>query len=204
MPQILPSPAFSPEQCVRVQMDALCNNDEPWLNHGIQTAYEFGNDTGGMERSVYSGKLADLYHFDHFLGRFGTMRGALVDAGSYEILQPTPSEAASPVTPVPDQQPTAACSASGPTSPAGSSHAASGSSPSEPPQQQQQQPPQQPQQQQQPQQHEPHEPPEQNPVVLVQIVDRQGDGAGVYRFELARRQYGQRRGSWTTLTLTKE
>ncbi|MEW5310920.1 MAG: hypothetical protein WDW38_002673 [Sanguina aurantia] len=116
------------------------------------------------------------------------MRGPLVDARSYQILKPTPTEAASPVAAVPGQEPTAACSASDPTSPLGS-NAASGSPSSE---------------EQQQQQHESHGTPEQNPVVMVQVVNRQGDGAGVYRFELARRQYGQRRGSWTTLTLTKE
>lgn len=113
-----------------------------------------------------------------------------MDARSYQILKPTPTEAASPVAAVSDPEPTAACSASDPTSPLGS-NAASGSPSSE-------------EQQHQEQQHESHGTPEQNPVVMVQVVNRQGDGAGVYRFELARRQYGQRRGSWTTLTLTKE
>lgn len=37
-------------------------------NHGIQTAYEFGYDIGGMERSRYFGYSKDLYHFDHFMG----------------------------------------------------------------------------------------------------------------------------------------
>jgi len=37
-------------------------------NHGIQTAYEFGLDIGGMERSNYFGLRRDLYHFDHFMG----------------------------------------------------------------------------------------------------------------------------------------
>ena len=39
-------------------------------NHGIQTAYEFGLDIGGMERSKYFGLLRDLYHFDHFMGKY--------------------------------------------------------------------------------------------------------------------------------------
>ena len=37
-------------------------------NHGLQTAYEFGEDIGGMERSRYFGYSKDLYHFDHFMG----------------------------------------------------------------------------------------------------------------------------------------
>lgn len=39
-------------------------------NHGLQTAYEFGEDIGGMERSRYFGYSKDLYHFDHFMGKF--------------------------------------------------------------------------------------------------------------------------------------
>jgi hypothetical protein len=38
------------------------------MNHGIQTLYEFAEDTGGMERSDYFGFSKDLYHFDHFMG----------------------------------------------------------------------------------------------------------------------------------------
>lgn len=40
----------------------------PRMNHGIQTAYEFAADAGGMERSRYFGFSKDLYHLDHFLG----------------------------------------------------------------------------------------------------------------------------------------
>jgi hypothetical protein len=47
----MPSASFSPEQSVQVQLDALARNDEPWSNHGIQTAYQFAEDAGGMERS---------------------------------------------------------------------------------------------------------------------------------------------------------
>ncbi len=36
-------------------------------NHGLQCAYEFGLNLGGMERSSYFGLLRDLYHFDHFM-----------------------------------------------------------------------------------------------------------------------------------------
>ena len=37
-------------------------------NHGLQTAYEYGLDIGGMDRSKYFGYPKDLYHFDHFMG----------------------------------------------------------------------------------------------------------------------------------------
>lgn len=45
----------------------LMASDRP--NHGLQTAYEFGEDIGGLERSRYFGYSKDLYHFDHFLGK---------------------------------------------------------------------------------------------------------------------------------------
>ncbi|KXZ55690.1 hypothetical protein GPECTOR_2g1240 [Gonium pectorale] len=57
------------------------------LNHGIQTAYEFAADAGGMERSRYFGFSKDLYHLDHFLGMFGNMCGDLVNNQSHEVLE---------------------------------------------------------------------------------------------------------------------
>jgi len=66
----MPCPEFSPEQCIRIQLDALKSNDDPWPNHGLQTAYKYGLDVGGMERSHYFGFSKDLYHFDHFMGHF--------------------------------------------------------------------------------------------------------------------------------------
>ena len=38
-------------------------------NHGIQTAYEYGFDIGGLDPSLYFGFRKDLYHFDHFMGQ---------------------------------------------------------------------------------------------------------------------------------------
>ena len=32
------------------------------INHGIQTCYEFAEDVGGLDRSVYFGRPKDLYH----------------------------------------------------------------------------------------------------------------------------------------------
>jgi hypothetical protein len=40
---------------VAIQLEALQRNSQPWNNHGIQTAYEFGLDVGGMEMSWYFG-----------------------------------------------------------------------------------------------------------------------------------------------------
>ncbi len=30
-------------------------NDSPWPNHGVQTAYEFAHDVGGLDPSMYFG-----------------------------------------------------------------------------------------------------------------------------------------------------
>ncbi len=92
---------MSVQDAVRVQLDALLDNNEPWLvlvklgdqthgrggqthgvkhrypllyttnrpNHGIQTMYEFGEDIGGLDPSLYFGFKKDLYHFDHYMVR---------------------------------------------------------------------------------------------------------------------------------------
>ena len=84
--QTQPSPAFSAEQTVRVQLDALLRNDDPWPMHGVQTAYEFGYDIGGLDPSEYFGFKKDLYHFDHFMGVFQNKLPELINLSpSYEI-----------------------------------------------------------------------------------------------------------------------
>ena len=41
-----------------MQLAALQANDQPWANHGIQTAYEFGEDIGGAHgRWLEAGQL---------------------------------------------------------------------------------------------------------------------------------------------------
>ncbi|KAF5832400.1 hypothetical protein DUNSADRAFT_11732 [Dunaliella salina] len=61
--RIMPNASFSPSQAVQVQLNAVAKNDDPWFNHGIQTMYEFAEDTGSMERSWYFVTLQkDLYH----------------------------------------------------------------------------------------------------------------------------------------------
>lgn len=89
----MPAPSFSPEESVRVQLDSLSKNDEPWPNHGLQTMYEFGLDVGGLDRSMYFGFPKDLYHFDHFMGMFQNRLGPLVFSTSY-TLQPEAAAAA--------------------------------------------------------------------------------------------------------------
>jgi hypothetical protein len=51
----MPDPAFTAEQAVSAQLDALSSNDAPHAGAGVQTAYEFGYDIGGLERSMYFG-----------------------------------------------------------------------------------------------------------------------------------------------------
>ncbi|PRW57055.1 guanylyl and adenylyl cyclase family member [Chlorella sorokiniana] len=99
-PQVLPSPDFSPEEAVRVQLEALQHNDSPWPHHGIQTAYEFANDVGGLDPSMYFGFPKDLYHFDHFIGMFGTRLPELVNLSSFTIVgsRLDPESAAGPET----------------------------------------------------------------------------------------------------------
>eukprot|EP00890_Picochlorum_soloecismus_P000958 jgi/Picsp_1/1863/NSC_05330-R1_protein len=84
-PTVLPSPEFDPVQTVSVQLDALRKPDEPWANHGIQLAYEFGYDIGGLDRSMYFGFPKDLYHLDHFMGQFANQLGHLVGLTEYTI-----------------------------------------------------------------------------------------------------------------------
>ncbi len=69
--QVMPSPSFSPTEAVDVQLRACSANDEPWTNHGLQTAYEFAVDAGSMELAPYfAGSRVDLYHFDHYMGTY--------------------------------------------------------------------------------------------------------------------------------------
>jgi len=84
--QILPSPAFSPSECVAAQLNALAACDEPWPLHGVRTAYEFGYDIGGLDPSYYFGFRKDLYHFDHFMGIFQNHLPELVGLSRFEIL----------------------------------------------------------------------------------------------------------------------
>lgn len=85
-PQVLPSPALSAKDCVRVQLDALACCDEPWPQHGIHTAYEFGFDIGGLDPSLYFSFPKDLYHLDHFMGMFQNHLPELVRLTSYEVI----------------------------------------------------------------------------------------------------------------------
>eukprot|EP00197_Chlamydomonas_leiostraca_P003937 CAMPEP_0202869480 /NCGR_PEP_ID=MMETSP1391-20130828/12476_1 /ASSEMBLY_ACC=CAM_ASM_000867 /TAXON_ID=1034604 /ORGANISM="Chlamydomonas leiostraca, Strain SAG 11-49" /LENGTH=151 /DNA_ID=CAMNT_0049549801 /DNA_START=116 /DNA_END=571 /DNA_ORIENTATION=- len=96
-PVVGPSKSFSPEQAVRAQLDACANNDDPWINHGIQTMYEFAEEAGSMERSRYFVHFEkDLYHFDHFMGGFSTRLGQLLNHKSYQVLEPAQGKEVAP------------------------------------------------------------------------------------------------------------
>ena len=82
----MPQPEFTVEQAVAHQLEALRCNDQPWLNHGIQTAYAFALDVGGLEPSIYFGFSKDLYHFDHYAGLLSTRLSHVVNLRSFEVL----------------------------------------------------------------------------------------------------------------------
>lgn len=85
-PVVLPDPSFDPVETVRVQLQALQDCNEPWPNHGIQLAYEFGYDVGGLDPSMYFAYPTDLYHLDHFMGKFQNKFPDLVNSSSFIVL----------------------------------------------------------------------------------------------------------------------
>jgi hypothetical protein len=54
-PERTPSPSLQPDAAVRIQLEAAARNDEPRVDHGVHTLYEFAADAGDMERSRYFG-----------------------------------------------------------------------------------------------------------------------------------------------------
>ena len=68
-----------------MQLDALMRCDLPWAAHGIQLAYAWGLDIGGLDPSMYFGFPKDLYHEDHYRGQFANQLPELINAHSYEI-----------------------------------------------------------------------------------------------------------------------
>lgn len=77
MPDIQPSPALSPSQAVRIQLEALRRNDEPSAGAGIATTFRFASAanraaTGPLER--FAKMLQNpLYRpmIDHASAEFG-------------------------------------------------------------------------------------------------------------------------------------
>lgn len=83
-PQNVPGPLVHPHQmqdvedAVRLQINALRDNDEPRSHHGVQVMWEFSVESGNMERSRYFGISSDMYHYDHFIGKSLKYFGPLV------------------------------------------------------------------------------------------------------------------------------
>lgn len=91
-PQNVPGPLIFPhemqtaEDAVRLQLNAMRDNNVPRANHGVQVLYEYAVEAGQMERSWYFGWSTDVYHFDHFLGKaLGSFGSDFIDCRSYEI-----------------------------------------------------------------------------------------------------------------------
>lgn len=68
-PLVFPHEMQTAEDAVRLQVNAMRDNDVPRANHGIQVLYEYAVEAGQMDRSCYFGWSSDLYHFDHFMVR---------------------------------------------------------------------------------------------------------------------------------------
>jgi hypothetical protein len=83
-PQNVPGPLVNPHQmqdvedAVRLQINALRDNDEPRTHHGVQVMWAFSVESGNMERSRYFGITSDMYHYDHFIGKALKYFGPLV------------------------------------------------------------------------------------------------------------------------------
>ena len=84
-PEVVPRPDLTAEEAVRLQCGALADCHAPRRYHGLQVLYEFACDAGQMERSRFFGFSADLYHFDHFMGKAGHHFKALVGAAAWAV-----------------------------------------------------------------------------------------------------------------------
>eukprot|EP00250_Pteridium_aquilinum_P013500 c21373_g1_i2 orf=40-540(+) len=72
-PLVVPHPALTVEDSVKVQLNALSRNNEPRKDHGVEVMYHFANAEGTLEGGslpCYFGFPADLYHFGHFSMKF--------------------------------------------------------------------------------------------------------------------------------------
>ena len=49
---LTPQPKFTPEKVVRIQLDALANNDKPYQDAGIEIAFRFAHDQCWMTDAV--------------------------------------------------------------------------------------------------------------------------------------------------------
>mmetsp|Transcript_97631 Transcript_97631/g.209482 ORF Transcript_97631/g.209482 Transcript_97631/m.209482 type:complete len:196 (+) Transcript_97631:75-662(+) len=80
-----PSASLGALESVRVQLEALGRNSEPFLDHGVLTMYSFCAGAGMLELHAYFGYEKDLYHEEHFVGKFKSTYGELIDHRGYVI-----------------------------------------------------------------------------------------------------------------------
>ncbi|CAK0819397.1 unnamed protein product, partial [Prorocentrum cordatum] len=80
-----PSKDLSAVDSVRVQLDALGDNDAPFRDHGVKTMYTFCGGAGLLELHEYFGYKKDLYHEEHFFGRFKSTFAKLIGHRGYTI-----------------------------------------------------------------------------------------------------------------------
>lgn len=92
--QVRPNLELSVEDSVRVQLDAIAQNNVPWDNHGIQVMYDFCEGAGSLERSRYFGYSKDLYHFDHFMGGLRTSFPGLFGHQLHRVMSVEPVDPA--------------------------------------------------------------------------------------------------------------
>ncbi|XP_024518359.1 uncharacterized protein LOC9661228 isoform X1 [Selaginella moellendorffii] len=87
-PGAKPLPELNAEEAVRIQLDALLENNTPRQDHGLEVMYLFANAEGDFDGSLpcYFGSAADLYHFGHFALKFKTRFPELLKMESYEIV----------------------------------------------------------------------------------------------------------------------
>ncbi|XP_024525116.1 uncharacterized protein LOC9654818 isoform X1 [Selaginella moellendorffii] len=87
-PGAKPLPQLNAEEAVRIQLDALLENNNPRQDHGLEVMYLFANAEGDFDGSLpcYFGSAADLYHFGHFALKFKTRFPELLKMESYEIV----------------------------------------------------------------------------------------------------------------------
>ncbi len=60
-----PSYQHTHQQAVEVQLEALRNNDTPYIDHGIEVLYRFA-DINPFARSAYFGRSLDLGQFERY------------------------------------------------------------------------------------------------------------------------------------------
>ena len=78
-----PALDLSPDDALRMQMDALRDNDAPYRDHGVEVLYRFA-DIDPFARSSYSGRSQDLGQFEVRSMFWGARNGASCGDGGGE------------------------------------------------------------------------------------------------------------------------